>query len=185
MSLKDWTDKARSRFLVLFIALSVVGIAIVALQAVRAAQSSEDTKRNLLGDPEHPPFVAVISLPGFTRFVVTNPSGYPAYGVKVQLYDEACGNQKPIRSYEYNDMASHAAVIDDQPWTPTNSAPQQRFTASISTRAGLVRQEMILRRSGNNQWMRASRTRNGMQILGQDVDSSWPRNSKGEIDFQW
>lgn len=184
ISLKNWADRARRRFLALFVGLSLLGVAMVTWQAVRAARGSDENKRTLLGDPEHPPFVAIISLPGYTRFVVTNPSDYPAYGIKIRLYDDTCGAQKVVRNYDYPEMAAHVAFVDDEAWMPTDGAIERRFVASITTRTGLVSQEMLLRQTGTNQWMRASRIRNGARTLGEDIDSSWPRNQKGEVKWR-
>lgn len=136
----------------------------------------------MLGDAEHPPFLAVISLPGFTRFVTTNGSDYPAYGTKIQLYDDADKNL--LRSYDYPEIAAHLAFLDDKPWIPPDGVDQRHFTAYITTRTGLVTEELILRKAGNNQWMRASRVRQGMRTLEEDVDSAWPRDKNGQIEWK-
>lgn len=73
--------------------------------------------------------------------------------------------------------------MDDQLWTPPDDRPQRHFTATISTRTGIVIEELMLRRSGNGQWMRASRVMQGMRLLDTDIDSAWPRNSRGEVDW--
>ena len=43
-------------------------------QAVLVTKSGEDATRKQMGDVDHPPFVALISMPGRPRFVVTNGS---------------------------------------------------------------------------------------------------------------
>ncbi len=183
ISMKEYTGGRRYRVMALFGLLSLLGLVLIGWQAVRASEGNEAVKRTMLGDAERPPFIAVLSMPGHTRFVVTNPSDYPAFSVRVKLYDEACRNGGPIRSYEYAELRAHGAVIDPKPWVPIGNAPEQRFTASIETRAGLARQEMILRKVESNQWMRASRVMDGMRLLDLDIDSSWPRNDKGEVDW--
>jgi hypothetical protein len=179
MSLKH----GRRRYAVIFVALSLVGIVLVFWQAVLAHQSGEESKKAMLGDPERPPYVSIISLPGNTRFVVTNASDFPAYGTKIQLHDET-HKTTALRTYDYPEMAAHLAVLDNKPWNPEDDSSEHRFTAEITTRTGLVSEELILRRAGNNQWMRASRIRQGMRTLEQDVDSSWPRDRNGQIDWR-
>jgi hypothetical protein len=183
VALGKWSRSARVRFAILFGILSLVGFALITWQALRAVQSYAENRKTLLGDAERPPFVAVISLPGNTRFVTTNISDYPAYGTKIQLYDDA-NRSVPLRTFDYPEMAAHLAFLDDKPWTPDDNAPEHHFTAQISTRTGLVFEELILHRTDNNQWMRASRVRQGMRTLEEDVDSSWPRNDKGQIEWK-
>jgi hypothetical protein len=182
VSLKEWSKLTRVRIAILGGFLSAFGLVLVVWQAVRAAQSSEENRKNLLGDAERPPFVSVISLPGSTRFVTTNSSDYPAYGTTIQLF-EAKGSA-PIRTFSYPEMAAHVAFLDDRTWAPENDAPEHRFTAQITTRTGLDYEELILRHTENNQWMRACRVRQGMRILEEDVDSSWPRDEKGQIEWK-
>jgi hypothetical protein len=42
---------------------------------------------------------------------------------------------------------------------------------------------MLVQRTENNQWMRANRVIQGMRTLREDVDSAWPRDTKGNIDW--
>jgi len=142
VSLGTWSRRARLRFAAFFSILSIAGIGVVAWQAVRASQSSEESKKTILGDAEHPPFLAVISLPGFARFVATNGSDYPAYGIRIQVYDDAA--KVVVRNYNYPEMAAHVAFVDDKPWMPPEGATKCHFTASITTRTGLVYEELIL-----------------------------------------
>jgi hypothetical protein len=81
---KTWKESVRARF---FMVLSAISLVLVILQAFHAHQSSEENRKSLFGDAERPPFVSVISLPGNTRFVRVNSSGYPAYSTSIQLYD--------------------------------------------------------------------------------------------------
>jgi hypothetical protein len=173
----------RMRYAVGFGALSAIGIALVIWQAVLAHQSNDAAVEAQLGDAERPPFVSVISLPANTWFVTVNNSDYPAYGTKIQLYDDANG-ATAIRSYNHPEMAAHLAIRDDKPWTPSDMTTEHHLTAQITTRTGLVREELILRKTDNNQWMRASRVRQGMRTLEQDVDSSWPRDEYGQVDWK-
>ena len=161
--------------------LSLVGLALVAWQAVRASQSSEENRKTLLGDAERPPYVSVISLPNNTRFIRANASDYPAYGVEIQLHDDA-DKANPWRKYTPTEMAAHTALADEQPWTPNDNL-EHHFTAQIGTRTGVAYEELILRPAGNNQWMKACRVRQGMRTLEEDVDSSWPRDKNGQIEW--
>ena len=182
VSLKKRSEVSRIRFAALFVALASAGIGLVTFQAIRAAQSNEESRKTLLGDAERPPFVSVISLPGRTRFVTTNDSNYPAYGTRIQLYSDA-NKATAIRTYDYPDMAAHVAFLDEKLWTADDDVSEHRFTASIATRTGLVSEELILRRAGNNQWMAASRVRQGMRTLEEHIDSSWPRDQSGQVNW--
>jgi hypothetical protein len=183
VALKTWTRRARLRFAVFFVLLAICGIGLVAWQAVRAFRSSEESKEESkkisLGDARHPPWLGVISLPGITRFITTNGSDYPVYGVKIRLYDAA--TQTQLRNYDYPEIAAHLAFFDDAPWIPPDGAADCHFTAQITTRAGVYFEELILRRMENNQWMRAARVRQGMRTLEEDIDSAWPRDRSGQI----
>jgi hypothetical protein len=53
-----------------FIGLAAVGLGLTIWQAVLMKRSSEDTTRTTMGDADHPPFIALISLPGVHRFVI-------------------------------------------------------------------------------------------------------------------
>lgn len=183
VSLKDWSQRARIGFAIGFGLLTVVGLGLVVWQAVLAHQSGEAATKALLGDAERPPFVSVISLPGNTRFVTTNTSDYPAYGTKIQLHDDT-HRTTALRTYDYAEMAAHLAFLDEKPWTPDDDASEHRFTAQITTRTGLVFEELVLRRAGNDQWMSASRVRQGMRTLEENVDSSWPRDKYGQVDWK-
>jgi hypothetical protein len=174
--------RLRVRYAVVFGILSLIGIGLVIWEAVLARKISEDTQKTLLGDAERPPFVSVISLPGNTRFVVVNNSDHPAYGTSIQLHDDT-HRTTAIRIFDYPEMAAHTARLDERPWTPEDDASEHRFTADIATRTGLALEELILRRAGNNQWMRASRVRQGMRTLEEDVDSSWPRDQNGQVNW--
>ena len=47
------------------------------------------------------------------------------------------------------------------------------FTGTLSTRTGIVTENLMLRKAGNDQWMRASRVMQGMHLL----ESTFFRNS--------
>ncbi|MGA2737550.1 MAG: hypothetical protein ABSG65_08870 [Bryobacteraceae bacterium] len=183
LSLKTWSARARRRFAILFVTLPLLSTGLIGWLAVRGNRSSEQSKKAILGDAEHPPFLAVISMPGFTRFVTNNGSDYPAYGIKIQLYDDA-DSRIVVRSYDYSEMPAHSAFVDDVPWVPPDEVPEHHFTGYITTRAGLFTQELILRHAESNQWSRASRVRQGMRTLEEDVDSSWPRDKNGRIGWK-
>jgi len=180
VSLKPPGKRAGQRFMVLFLVLGVAGVALVGWQAVRARASSKENRLTVLGDSDHPPYVAVISLPGNTRFIVSNSSDYPAYGIRIRLRDETA---RCVREWEYPELAAHTAFLDDNPWVPPDETAQRRFVADITTRTGLVREELLLRRDGDNQWTKALRVRRGTRTLVEDVDSDWPRNAKGQVDW--
>jgi hypothetical protein len=169
------------RLRIYFGLLSLAGLALGTWQALRASQSSEENRKAFLGDPERPSYVSVISLPSNTRFVRVNPSDYPAYGVYIQLYDDA-DKTNPMRKYTPTEMAAHTAIADEQPWTPNDNL-EHHFTAQIGTRTGVVYEELVLRPAGNNQWMKACRVRQGMRTLEEDVDSSWPRDKNGQVEW--
>jgi len=183
VSLKQWSRPARVRFAILFGILTLIGFGLTIWQAVRAAQSGEENRKIQLGDAARPPFVSVISLPGYARFVTTNVSDFPVYGTHVQLYDDT-HKTVALRTYDYPEIAAHLAIVDDKPWIPEDDASEHHFTVTITTRTGLVSEELILRRAGNNQWMRASRVQQGMRTLEQDVDSSWPRDKDGQPEWK-
>jgi hypothetical protein len=163
----------------------VVGLGLTVWQAVLTTRSSEDSARTTMGDSDHPPFIALISLPGVHRFVVTNGSNYPCYGVRIRMFDVTAKDApaRIVRNWNYAEMGAHQAFMDDQLWTPPDDTLQRHFTATISTRTGVVTEELMLRKTGNDQWMRASRVMQGMRLLETDIDSAWPRNSRGEVDW--
>src|SRR6266853_5709176 len=74
---KKFTYKQKRPFFWVFIGLAAVGLGLTIWQAVLMKRSSEDTTRTAMGDADHPPFIALISLPSVHRFVVTNGSNYP------------------------------------------------------------------------------------------------------------
>jgi hypothetical protein len=164
--------------------LAAVGLSLTIWQAVLMKRTSEDTTRASMGDADHPPFIALISLPGVHRFVVTNGSNYPCYGVRIRMFDDTAKDApaRIVRDWNYAEMGAHQALIDDQLWIPPDDTLQRHFTASISTRTGIVTEELMLRKAGNDQWMRASRVMQGMHLLETDIDSAWPR-SGGEVDW--
>jgi hypothetical protein len=171
---RKFTDKQKKPFFWALIALAVVGLGLTVWQAVLTKRSSEDSARTTMGDPDHPPFIALISLPGVHRFVVTNESNYPSYGVRIRMFDDAV-NDAPariVRNWDYEEIGARQAFMDDQLWTPPNETPQAHFTATISTRAGIVTEELMLRRSGNDQWMGVSRVMQGMRLLETNIDSA-------------
>ena len=81
-------------------------------------------------------------------------------------------------------MPAHVGRVDDNAWIPDDDAPEHRFTAQITTRTGLVFEQLILRRAENNQWMKALRVTQGMRTLEQEVDSAWPRDQNGQPDWK-
>jgi hypothetical protein len=155
-------------------------------QAVMTRASSEDSARTAMGDPDHPPFIALISLPGTHRFVVTNGSNYPCYGVRIRMFDDTAKDApaRIVRDWNYSEIGAHQALMDDRLWNPPDDTPQRHFTATISTRTGIVTEELLLRKAENDQWMRASRIVDGMRLLETDIDSAWPRNNQGEVDWE-
>ena len=169
--------RTRVGILVTFLVLTE---GLIVWQASLAHQSGEENKKTQLGDSERPPFISVISLPNATHFVTVNDSDYPAYEPEMLLYDDTHKTQ-PLRNYAWPEIPAHAARVDDKLWTPEDDASEHRFTAQITTRTGLYLEELILRRAGNDQWMRACRVRQGMRTLEQDVDSAWPRDKSGQV----
>jgi len=181
----NWSVSARKKFAALFLLLTLVAIGLLIWQAVRAAESNEATRKLQLGDPERPPSVAAISLPGNTRFVVDNSSDYPAYGVRIRLLDDTSPTQPVIvRDWNYPEIPAHTGLMDDNRWIPPDSLSEHHFSATITSRTGIVSEELILRKSDNDQWMRAARVRRGERTLEEDVDSAWPRNAKGQVDWR-
>jgi hypothetical protein len=170
-----------------FIALGAIGILASLWQVsdakIEAARSGEESKRNALGDPDHPPFLAVISLPKLTRFVVTNGSDYPAYGTKIRAYDDTPGSARHPVDWSYPEMGPHVAFMDDKPWIASDRLSKHHFMISIATRTGLVTEELFVRKAENNQWMQAFRVTRGIQTLQENVDSAWPRKPDGSIDW--
>ena len=184
MARKQWSDAARGRFFRLFVALAVLAFILTTWQVVHSHQSGqeakEEAKKDQLGDAEHPPHIAIISLPNKTFFVRTNASDHPAYSVKIHLYSEN-DQTHPMRSYGPEEMAAHTAVMDNDPWT-INDNLEHRFTAEIVTRTGIAHEELVLHPAGNNQWMMACRV-DGQVSKCQQPDSAWPRDQNGEPTF--
>jgi len=179
---KKWGQSARNRFAIILAILSFAALPVIIWQAVLAHRGGEENRKALLGDQERPPFVSVISLPGNTRFVTTNASDYPAYGIHIELYDDA-SKSTPLRAFDYPEMAAHLAFLDNKSWSPVGD-DEHHFTAEISTRTGLVSEELVLRYAGNNQWMKACRIQQGIHTLEEDVDSAWPRNKSGQVEWK-
>lgn len=179
---KRTTDAVRTRFFRLFVALAVLTFIFGTWQSVQSYQSgkeaSEDSKKNHLGDSEHPPHIRIISLPNKTFFVRINSSDYPAYSVQIHFYD---GQAHPMRSYGPEEMAAHTAVEDNNPWTINDNA-EHRFTAEIISRTGIAHEELLLRPAGNNQWMMACRI-DGQVSKCEQPDSAWPRDQNGDPIF--
>jgi hypothetical protein len=186
ISAKDWQEQHKRRFRIGFVFLTAATIGLVVWQQVLSKRSSDDSTRNALGDADHPPSVAEISLPGFTRFIVSNGSNYPAYGIRIRLLDDT-DPAKPfaVRNYDYSEIPAHGALLDDAVWTPPDTTAERHFSAQITTRTGIYREEMILRHDDNNQWERAVRVMQGMKKLEDDIDSSWPREKNGDINWNW
>jgi hypothetical protein len=137
---KKFTYKQKRPFFWVFTALAVTGVGLLIWQNIDAKRSSDESTRMAMGDPDHPPFVELISLPGVHRFVVRNGSNYPSFGIRIRLYDETVrdGPARIVRDWVYSELAAHAAFMDDQLWVPPDNAPQRRFSATIATRTGIV-----------------------------------------------
>lgn len=184
MTRKKWSDVARGRFFWLFVALTGLTFILTTWQSVDSRQSEreakEETKKTQLGDAEHPPHIAIISLPNKTFFVRMNPSEYPAYSVWMHLYGEK-DQTHPMRSYGPEEMAAHTAIMDNDPWI-INDNLEHRFSAEIVSRTGIAHEELILRPAGNNQWMMACRI-DGHISKCQQPDSAWPRDQNQEPTF--
>jgi len=176
---KDYKIGRKSLFM-FFGGFLLIGFVLTAWAGVRAYYSGEDSKKIQLGDSVHPPFVDIVSLPTKTRFVVTNGSEFPSYGVIVSMADDADPSH-PIK-YEYNEIPAHVARVDDKPWIP-DSAPLHHFTILINTRAGSAREELYMRPSDNNQWMRALNVVYDGHIVEAQSDSQWPRDERGVLIF--
>jgi hypothetical protein len=183
MSFRGSKDKIRRWFLAIFISLGVLGWSLMTWQSIAAKTSAEESVKDAMGDPEHPPYVAVISLPHLTRFVVTNASNHPAYGIRIRLVDDTSPTSPGIlvHDFVYSELAAHTALMEGFPWTPPNAAECQHFTALIATRNGVVMEEMILMHDGNDQWAHAIRVMQGSKELERDVDSNWPREANHDI----
>jgi hypothetical protein len=184
---RRWLEKTASnpRGTKLVAALPVVAAILFAcLLAWRDDQSGATHKKEAFGDAEHPPFADVISLPGNLRFIVTNESNYPAYGVIVSLRDTSGDGFAASRTYEYQEIQAHSGRLDDRQWPSLPPAPsERRFAAAIFSRSGTFSEEIILRRSGNNQWMRALKLSSGPNTITEHADSAWPRDVNGRL--QW
>jgi hypothetical protein len=184
MARKQRSNVARGRFFRLFVALAGLTLIITTWQSVDSYQTGqkakEEAKKIQLGDAEHPPHIAIISLPNKTFFVRTNASEYPAYSVQMHLYSET-DQTHPMRSYGPEEMAAHIAITDNDPWI-INDNLEHRFRAEIVSRTGIAREELILRPAGNNQWMMACRI-DGQISKCQQPDSAWPRDQNQEPTF--
>lgn len=180
---KEWNPVARNRFFYLFVTLALATLALTIWQAILTYHSGEESKKVQLGDADHPPYVSVISLPGQTKFIRVNTGNFPAYVYSIRLYD---GTHKvsALRAYSNFEIASHSAIADDKSWTAEDDDSEHHFTVEISTRSGLYYEELILRRAGNSQWMKAARVTQGMRTLEQEVDSAWPLDSNGQTDWR-
>lgn len=181
VALRPPRPKTHKYWIVAFVVIGLMGLGATGWLARRASESGEGQTKNILGDSEHPPFVAILSLPKVTRFVVVNPSDYPAYIAKIELHDET---GKIIRTYGPYELAAHTANLDNIVWLPSSDSAQQYFTAEIGTRNGLYAEEMMVKKDSNNQWARALRVTQGMRTLEEDIDSAWPRNPNGNVDWK-
>ena len=120
MSRRSSKDKHRHLYFGFSVLAGIAMLGLTIAGAVNAKRGSDEAMHNSLGDPDHPPYVAVISLPHITRFLVTNTSNYPAYGIRIRLYDDTAPTGPPIivHDFVYSDLASHTALMEDQPWYP-------------------------------------------------------------------
>jgi hypothetical protein len=173
-------EQNRKRYAAGFAALTIVGIGLVIWQAVLAHQGADAAIKTQLGDAGHPPHIAIISLPNKTFFVRTNASDFPAYSVQIRLFGEK-DQTHPLRTYGPDEMAAHTAITDNDAWTENNNL-EHHFMVEIVSRAGIAREELLLRPAGNNQWMMACRT-DGQVSKCQQPDSAWPRDINGQPDF--
>src|ERR1035441_5593515 len=82
---KKFTFTQKRPFFWAFVGLAIGGLGLTIWQAVLVTKSGEDATRKQMGDADHPPFVALISMPGRPRFVVTNGSDYPAFGIRIRF----------------------------------------------------------------------------------------------------
>lgn len=162
---------------------SVIAVGLTGWLAVIGHNSGEDAKRSLLGDSERPPWVGVISMPGFTRFVITNNSDFPAYINGIDVDENSTNPSKEVRHYNVQELAAHTAIADNIPWIPSAENRHRRFSVEIATRAGLFHEDLILDLDRNNQWARAARVMHGSRTLEEDVDSAWPRDKDGAVDW--
>jgi hypothetical protein len=182
---KKLTYKEKRPYFWFFAGAAVLGCGLTVWLAVLNARSSEEATRATTGDPDHPPFIAIISLPHFTRFVVTNNSDYPSYGIRIRVFDTTAKGSPGflVRNYVYSEIPAHAGLVDDEGWYPPDASPQRHFTVAISARTGVYSEDLVLRHDNNDQWARAARVTQGMRLLETDIDSNWERNAKGEVDW--
>jgi hypothetical protein len=178
-----WVEVHRKAILRWFSVGSFIGVALTGWLAVIGHNSGEDAKRSLLGDSERPPWVGVISMPGFTRFVITNNSDFPAYINGIDVDENSTNPSKEVRHYNVQELAAHTAIADNIPWIPSAENRHRRFSVEIATRAGLFHEDLILDLDRNNQWARAARVMHGSRTLEEDVDSAWPRDKDGAVDW--
>jgi hypothetical protein len=172
-------------YAITFIAFGVIAMFFVWRLSDESVASSRDALRNLLGDSEHPPWIGVISWPGLTRFVTTNNSDYPTYISGMELREDTDGIAGgETRSYGQLELPAHTARTDERAWVAIGEGTHHHFVATITTRSGLFREEMMLDRAGNNQWARAVRVMQGMRTLEEDIDSAWPRDPSGRIEWK-
>lgn len=169
---KKFTYRQKRPFFWVFVGLAAIGLSLTIWQAVLMKRTGEDATRTAMGDADHPPFIALISLPGVHRFVVTNGSNYPCYGVRIRMFDDTAKDApaRIVRDWNYAEMGAHQAFMDDQLWIPPDDTLQRHFTATISTRTGIVAEELMLRKT-RDQWMRASRVMQGMHLLETDIEA--------------
>jgi hypothetical protein len=187
VSLNKIGNKKRVNFMWAFIGLAIIGVGLTIWQAFWARQSIQDSARNALGDEGKPPYVAVISFPNYNKFLITNNSNYPAYGIHIRLHDDNKNSKTKgiiAHEYKYPDIAAHTALVDDEVWCPPDNVAELHFWATISTRTGLATENLILRRTSNNQWMQAIRVMQGQRKLEEQIDSSWPREASGDIRWE-
>jgi hypothetical protein len=123
---------------------------------------------------------------------------YPLYGVNARFVDLEKFNDiiKKHQQITFQDLDDNSFHIGDMItgtslpiWNiiiPWSDAQSHAYNIFFSARNGLWDQKVRLRKI-NGQWVRATlvkkQTANKSQILFQMIDKSFPRNSKGEVDW--
>jgi hypothetical protein len=178
------TARKKRRYKIAFGTLSLLSVGLILWQGIRNGQAHDREMKLILGDEMVPPLVDVLVLPDHWMIVVSNEAGSSAYNVTMDLSEISPHPLDALLSRTYPEINAHTAPI------VANAIPPPEgnvclFRAMIRTRLGSYSEQIQLRRLPDGQWSRASRVMNDSGVVTHQEHSDFPRNAKGEIEWNF
>jgi hypothetical protein len=188
----------------LFVAVAIVGAWLQKQKEDSAESHVEHAQAELLnwqrGDSERPPYVIFeilvdgVSSESKVQFLLRNSSDFPAYDIGVRLWDtdvfptEKISLEKIIERSIVNELISSIAPHTEQDLGRIDLPSDinvKKFGASFTTRTGSFSENLNGQKT-HGTWVFATRvthTDGPSGVVFQQVDSLYPLNSKGEVDW--